>query len=245
MTQRHAYVLVHSPLTGPNAWEPVAAELRDRGIPTAVPDLVDDGSPPFWRQHARCVVRSVAEELAAGVPLVLVVHSGAGQLLGVIGPVLRDAGYRIAAEILADAGLPPGGRSRLEQLEDEAPGFAEEVRQALRDGGTVPVWSDDALAPLVPDASRRDRLREEFRPLPAGYWVEPIPTAVDWPDAPVGALIFSDGYAPTVATAHGHGWPVRTIDADNHLLPLADEARVADELLALTDELTDVRQPVD
>lgn len=238
MAAPYAFVLVHSPLTGPDTWEPVAAELCARQIPTAVPDLVDDGSPPFWRQHTRCVVRSVAEELTPGVPLVLVTHSGAGQLLGVIGPVLRDAGYEIAAEILADAGLPPGGRSRLEQLDDDAPTFAEQLRTTLGDGEAFPQWDDATLAPLVPDAERRERLRTHLRSQGPGYWVEPIPTAVDWPDAPVGALIFSDGYEPTVEAARDNGWPLRILDAANHFLPLADEALVADELLALHAEVT-------
>lgn len=239
MVERHAYVLVHSPITGPGTWEPVAAELDQRGIPATVPDLVDDGSPPFWRQHARCVVRSIAEDIEPGTPLVLVAHSGAGQLLGVLGPVLRDAGYQVAAEILADAGLPPGGRSRLDQLGDDASGGADELRDALDDGVPFPAWDDQTMRPLVPDDERRHRLRDELRPQPAAYWVEPIPTAVDWPDAPVGALIFSDGYAGTVDAAAQHGWPVRRLEGDNHFLALADPRHVADELLALTAEVVD------
>lgn len=237
MVERHAYVLVHSPITGPGTWEPVAAELDQRDIPATVPDLMDDGSPPFWRQHARCVVRSIAEDIEPGMPLVLVAHSGAGQLLGVLGPVLGDAGYRVAAEILADAGLPPAGRSRFEQLGDEAPGAADELKHALDDGVPFPSWDDETLRPLVPDDARRQRLNDELRPQPAGYWLEQIPTAVDWPDAPVGALIFSDGYAGTVDAATKHRWPLRRLEGDNHFLALADAPHVADELLALTAEI--------
>lgn len=239
MAERHAYVLVHSPITGPGTWQPVAAELDERDIPATVPELIDDGSPPFWRQHARCVVRSIAEDIEPGLPLVLVAHSGAGQLLGVLGPVLRDAGYRVAAEILADAGLPPGGRSRLEQLGDDAPDAAGDLRDALDDGAPFPAWTDDTLRPLVPDDERRRRLCDELRPQPAGYWVEQIPTAVDWPDAPVGALFFTDGYPTTVVAAEAQGWPLRRLDGDNHFLALADAPRVADELLTLTAEIVD------
>jgi hypothetical protein len=239
LAEPHAYVLVHSPITGPGTWEPVAAELDGRDIAATVPDLIDDGSPPFWRQHARCVVRSIAEDIEPGVPLVLVAHSGAGQLLGVLGPVLRDAGYHVAAEILADAGLPPGGRSRLEQLGEEAPGAADELREALDDGTPFPAWDDETLRPLVPDDDRRRRLREGLRPQPAGYWVEQIPTAVDWPDAPVGALVFSDGYAGTIDAAQAHGWPLRRLEGDNHFLALADPPHVADELLALTAQVVE------
>ncbi|HSJ45657.1 MAG TPA: hypothetical protein VK923_13335 [Euzebyales bacterium] len=241
MVERHAYVLVHSPITGPGTWEPVADELHQRGIPATVPDLIDDGSPPFWRQHARCVVRSIAEDIDPGAPLVLVAHSGAGQLLGVLGPVLRDAGYRVTAEILADAGLPPAGHSRLEQLGDDAPGAADGLREALDEGVPFPAWDDETLRPLVPDERRRQRLRDELRPQPAGYWLEQIPTAVDWPDAPVGVLIFSDGYAGTVDAATQHGWPLRRLEGDNHFLALANAPHVTDELLALTAEIVDTR----
>lgn len=229
-----AFVLVHSPIVGPDTWEPVAQVLRSRQAHVVVPELVDDGSPPFWRQHARCVVRRIAEDVEPGLQLVLVAHSGAGQLLGVLGPVLRDAGYQVAAHILADAGLPPEGLSRLEQLERETPQFADELRALFEDGQRFPVWSDEALAPLVPDAERRAQLLGGVRQLPPPYWEEQIPTALDWPDAPVGALIFSASYDATVRAAREQQWPVRIIDDDNHFVALADEERVADELLALT-----------
>lgn len=237
MVEPYAFVLVHSPVVGPGTWTPVAEALQARDAVTVVPELTDDGSPPFWRQHTRCVVRGIAEDVTPGVPLVLVAHSAAGQLLGVLGPVLRDAGYRVAAEILVDAGLPPGGRSRLAQLDEQSPELADQVRGLLDDGIGFPAWTDDDLVPLVPDDERRRRLLDELRPPPAGYWVEDIPTAVDWPDAPVGALILSAAYAPTAQAATDNGWPVHVLDTDNHLLPLDDEERVADELLGLTDEL--------
>lgn len=237
MADGHAFVLVHSPIAGAGTWEPVAELLSDRGQVVTVPLLTDDGAPPFWRQHTRCVVRGIAEAVEPGLPLVLVAHSGAGQLLGVLGPVLRDAGYDVAAEILADAGLPPDGRSRLQQLDDSAPDLADQVRSLLEEGVGYPSWTDEDLAPLVPDDERRARLLAEVRPPPPAYWVEEIPTAVDWPDAPVGALVFSSAYAPTLEAATDNGWPARQLDVDNHLLPLTDEARVVDELLTLTDQL--------
>ncbi|CAN5914409.1 hypothetical protein BH23ACT10_BH23ACT10_16920 [soil metagenome] len=239
MAEQHAFVLIHSPLAGAGTWQPVADILADRGLVTTVPELTDDGAPPFWRQHTRCVVRGIAEHIEPGIPLVLVAHSAAGQLLGVLGPVLRDAGYHVAAEILADAGLPPEGRSRLDQLDDDAPERAEQVRSLLDEGVGFPSWTDDEIAPLVPDDDRRAQLLEQLRPPPAAYWVEQIPTAVDWPDAPVGALIFSSSYAPTLQAATDNGWLVNTLDTDNHLLMLVNEQQVADELLALTDRLVD------
>jgi hypothetical protein len=234
----HAYVLVHSPVAGPSTWTAVAGELDRRGVPVAVPELVDDGSPPFWRQHVRCVVRSIAEDIAPGVPLTLVAHSAAGQLLGVLGPVLRDAGYDIAAEILADAGTPPDGRSRLDQIDAQSPELGEHIRTALTDGAGYPAWQEADLEGPIPDDDRRRRLADELRALPAAFWLEEIPTAVDWPDAPVGVLVFSDAYGWAADVAGDRAWAVRVITADNHFLPVIDEVRVTDALLALTRELT-------
>ena len=231
------FVLIHSPLTGLGTWRPVADALRARQIDVAMPHLVDDGSPPFWRQHVRCVVRGIAEDVEPGRPLVLAAHGAAGQLLGVLGPVLHDAGYEVAAEILADAGLPPGGRSRLEQLDDESPEAAEEVRRLLDDGVGYPAWTDEQIAPLIPDDDLRHRFLDELRRPPAAFWVEQIPTAVDWPDAPVGVVVFSSAYEPAVGAARDHDWPVRVLAGENHLLPLADGERVAAEVLALAGAL--------
>lgn len=232
-----AFVLVHSPLLGPVTWEPVASELRGRHVVAVVPDLLDDGLPPFWRQHARSVVRTIAEEVPPGLPLVLVAHGGGGQLLGVLGPVLRDAGYRVAAEVLVDAGLPPGGHSRLEQLEDEAPLFAQRLQETLDGGGHLPDWTDESLRPFIADDSWRQAVLAEVRPQPPGYWAEEIPTPLNWPDVPVGALLLSDDYAATERAASEHGWPARRISDGNHFAAFHDAGRVADELVALTDEL--------
>jgi hypothetical protein len=240
----HAYVLLHSPVAGPSTWTPVAGELDRRGVVVAVPELTDDGSPPFWRQHVRCVVRSIAEDVPPGVPLTLVAHSAAGQLLGVLGPVLRDAGYDVAAEILADAGTPPEGRSRLEQIDEQTPELGAHVRAALTDGAGYPTWREDDLQRAVPDDARRRRLANELRALPATFWLEEIPTAVDWPDAAVGVLVFSDAYAWAADVADRRSWITHVIDADNHFLPMVDEARIADALITLTRELTgDGRAP--
>ncbi|HEX6257128.1 MAG TPA: hypothetical protein VFZ70_15075 [Euzebyales bacterium] len=239
MADGHAYVLVHSPVAGPSTWAPVAGELDRRGIAVAVPEVTDDGSPPFWRQHVRCVVRTIAEDVPPGVPLSLAAHSGAGQLLGVLGPVLRDAGYDIAAEILADAGTPPDGRSRLDQIDEQAPEVGEHIRAALTDGGGYPMWRDGDLKDPIPDDDRRRRLSGELRALPAAFWLEEIPTAVDWPDAPVGVLVFSDACTWVADVAGARAWTTRTIGVDNHFLPMVDEARVADALIALTGDLMD------
>jgi hypothetical protein len=228
-----ACILVHSPIVGPDSWWPVADELERRGIQAVVPDLIDDGTPPFWRQHVRSAVQAIAQDIAPGVSLVLVAHSGAGQLLGVLGPVLSDAGYRVACYVLADAALPPPNISRVEQLEIDSPAVAVELHELFEQGETFPNWTDEMLRPLVPHDERRARLIDGIRRQPHSFWSEPIPTALHWPDAPVGVLLFSDAYRPTAVMAAQQQWPLADMEAGNHFVGLVDESGVTDHLLDL------------
>ena len=236
MREPTAFVLIHSPICGPDTWEPVAEIIAADGAQVVVPNLNVDEAP-FWRSHTRSIVRTIAKEVPGGMPLVLVAHSSAGQLLGVLGLVLRDVGYQVASYILADAGLPPQNQSRLEQLDMVAPELASELREHFAAGGSYPNWSDAALRPLVPDTERRQRLLAGVRQPPFDFWDETIPSAGDWPDAAVGVLLFSRSYEATARAAREHGWPLRRLSANNHFLCLTDEYAVAEELLVLADDL--------
>jgi hypothetical protein len=235
--ERAAFVLIHGPICGPDTWWPVAEALGAGGTETVVPVLEASGTAPFWRSHTRSIVHSIAQEVPPGVPLVLVAHDGAGQLLGVLGLVLRDVGYRVASYILADAGLPPENESRLDQFEMMAPDFAAELREHLDAGGSFPNWTDASLRSLIPDTERRHRLLAGVRPPPYAFWEEMIPRAAGWPEAPVGVLLFSRSYEGTARAARERGWPLRRLSANNHFLCLTDENAVAEELIVLGDDL--------
>jgi hypothetical protein len=235
--ERAAFVLIHGPICGPDTWWPVAEALGGGGTETVVPVLEASGTAPFWRSHTRSIVHSIAQEVPPGVPLVLVAHDGAGQLLGVLGLVLRDVGYRVASYILADAGLPPENESRLDQLETMAPDLAAELRDHLDAGGSFPNWTDASLRSLIPDTERRHRLLAGVRPPPYAFWEEMIPRAGGWPEAPVGVLLFSRSYEGTARAARERGWPLRRLSANNHFLCLTDENAVAEELIVLADDL--------
>ena len=238
MRERAAFVLIHGPICGPDTWWPVADTLRAGGIQTVVPPLTADGAAPYWRSHTRSIVHGIANEVPPGMPLVLVAHDGAGQLLGMLGLVLGDVGYRIVSYILADAGLPPNDQSRLEQLEMAAPELAAELRQQLAAGGRFPTWTDASLQPLIPDSERRQRLLAGVRQPPDSFWTETIPRADAWPEAPVGVLLFSRSYEATARAARERQWPLRRLSATNHFLCLSDENAVAEELVVLADDLT-------
>lgn len=223
------FVLIHSPIVGPDTWAPVADELRRRGHVAEVPDLHDDGRPPRWRQHVTAVVDALP---ALGEQLVMVVHSGAGQLVAHVMADLTARDRDIHALVLVDAGLPTDGRSRLAQLRDELPAVADELAADLADGGRVPAWDDDVLAPLVPDDDQRRQLLAGLRPQPSDYWDEPIPTAPDSPEVPVSVVLLSGGYEATATAAAHHGWPVRRLGGDNHFLLLVEPVAVTDAILA-------------
>ncbi|HEY7294017.1 MAG TPA: hypothetical protein VH916_03205, partial [Dehalococcoidia bacterium] len=82
-------LLIHSPLTGPDVWHPVAETLRAHGAVAHVAELREDGAPgePFWARHARSVAEAL-RALPGGERPLLVGHSGAGALL----PLVREAG---------------------------------------------------------------------------------------------------------------------------------------------------------
>lgn len=223
-------VLVHSPIVGPDTWAPVAEVLRARSRQVLVPRLTDDDAPPWWAAHVDAVVTAVGDPDPS--PLVLALHSGAGQLADQLVARLGRAGHTVEAILFVDAGLPPQGRSRMAQLGDEAPDFAIELGATLSGGGRFPDWTDAQLRGLVPDGERRLRLLHGVRRLPAEYWEEPIPD-VEAPPHRRAVLLLSGGYAPTAWAAEAEGWPLVDLAADNHFLALADEVRVADAILGL------------
>ncbi len=231
------FLLVHSPIVGPDTWQPVAEELRSRGHEAVVPVLADDGSPPFWHQHTRAVVAGLSGRPRSRGPVTAVAHSAAGQLMAQVGVALREDGHAIEAYVLADAGVPTGGWSRLEQLRRDEPRVAEELEALFETGDRFPNWSAELLSGLVPDPLRRRKLVSGIRQLPLEFWEEPIAPVLSWPDAPCGVLILSGGYETTVEIARSHGWPVRRLDVANHFLMLVEPDAVARELIGIRERL--------
>lgn len=211
-----AIVLVHSPLCGPSTWSRLAPVLADRGWTVVVPDLSDDGGPPYWRAHAD----ATAAQIPLG-PVILVAHSGAGALLPSI--AVAAAGY-----VFLDAGLPArDGMSRLDVMATEDADFAAELRADLAAGGRFPAWSPDDLRELLPDP---EALVAELRPRGLDYFAEPIAVPADWPAAPCGYLHLSAPYDGSAVHAAALGWPVVRIEGAGHFHMLMDPVAVADAL---------------
>jgi hypothetical protein len=226
-------VLVHSPLTGPEAWGRLPEVLRARGHEVVVVAVHDDDRPPY---AARFVARTALQlRTSAGTrPTVLVGHSGAGKLLPLVGAARRAARAPVVGYVFLDAGLPASRlASRADLLRSEGMDDAEEFVAELAAGGTFPVWTDDDLRELVPDDELRAALVGSLRPRGHDFFAEPLPVAPDWPDAPCGLLRLSPAYDASARQAGQRGWPVLEGPDDRpggHFAALVDPASVADDL---------------
>lgn len=223
----NAFVLVPSPLVGPLTWSLVAEELGRRGVHALIPMLHqdEDAPEPFWMQHARS-----ASDALRGAPadraVILVGHSGAGQLL----PAIRhEADRPVAAYIFVDAGLPEDGESRL----GSGP-FADQLRDMYARGERFPNWMDEHLRVVVPNQALRLGLLTQLRPQPWAFWEEPIPVFAGWPDAPCAYLRFapSPAYDAAGTEARSRGWPYAELSGE-HFHMLVDPTAVTEALLDL------------
>jgi hypothetical protein len=230
-------VLVPSPLVGAGSWAPLQRALAAIGLDAvASVDLPDSAGPmAYWERTVGGVERTL-REVPADRPVVLVGYSGAGALLPAIGRAIHQP---VTAYLFRDAGLPAGGRSRLETMAAEGPdgaAFAIELAAALEAGHRRPEWTDEDLAPVLPDPERRRQLLAEVQPRSRDFWTEPLPIVEEWPDAPCGFLQFSDAYQFAADAARSLGWPVRHLPG-SHFQHLVDEGAVAQALAALLADL--------
>lgn len=235
-----ALVLAHSPLTGPEAWGELPAELDGRGHRVVMVEVRDDDAPPY---ASRYVARAALQvrEACGDAGTVLVGHSGAGYLLPLLGAARRAARATVAGYVFLDAGLPPSRpMSRLDLMRAEDPSWATAVEELLADGGRFPDWTDDDLRDLLTDDAARAALVGGLRPRAHDFFAEPLPVAPDWPDAPCGYVRLSAAYDLPARLAGQRGWP-QVIGTDDrpggHFAMLADPAAVADDLESLLGRL--------
>jgi alpha/beta hydrolase family protein len=222
--------LVHSPLVGPLTWSLVAPALRRRGIEALTPAISQDdrSREPLSKQHAR----SVGDELRnvpADRAIVLVGHSGAGQLL----PLIRQAAGRpVSAYLFVDAGIPHDGEARIEPGES-----GDHLRAMYLRGERFPNWTDDQLQEVLPDPLLRRQLLNEVRAQPWSFWTEPIEVFPGWPDAPCGYLRFTPNptYDDAAAEARRLGWPHAEL-VGGHFHMLVEPEAVTEALLQLLEK---------
>ncbi len=224
------FVLVHSPSVGPSTWQAVADLLREMGHNAVVPSLlsVGDGRPPFWPQ-VTALVRAGMAGTDSSAPVVLVAHSNAGLFLPVIA---AELGRQVACLVFADASVPPSSGSAPLAGDD----FLPFLRGLVEDDGRLPQWtswwSEDDVAPMLPDSRLRQLVTEEQPRLPLDYYLEAVPVPAGWDDHRCGYLQFSQAYEGEAAEAQRRGWPVRTARGE-HLHQVVDPAGVTEALLGL------------
>ena len=223
-------LLVHSPLVGRESWELVAADLAGHGREVAVPDLTGTvaAGPPYCAAQAKVIARE-----AAGQPVILIGHSGAGPLLAAAGELIDDVrGY-----VFVDAGLPAPGQAWMETVPPE---LAAQLREMADPEGWLPPWSrwwgDEALAGLLPDPDTRRRFAAGCPRLPLAMFEEVHPPAPRWPAAPCAYLRLSEAYEDEAARARVLAWPVAEL-ISHHLALLTDPGPVAASLRELISRL--------
>jgi hypothetical protein len=214
------FVLLPSPLLGPAAWEPVAAELRAAGRACAV--------VPGTGTSQDEVLAAFAAGLPDG-PLVLVPHSNAGLYV----PALAER-RDVAAVVFVDAALPSrgGGPSPVAPL-----GLVDYLRTLADADGMLPPWTrwwdEGSLAALFPDDGTRQRVQAEERSLPLSYFTDAVPTP-PWDHLRCAYLAFGATYADEVARARAADWPVEVVDG-GHLEMLHCPERVARQVVTLAE----------
>lgn len=226
-----SFVLVHSPLVGPQTWALVTERLCARGMTVIVPELADrDADPtPYWQQHAVAAAAAMAS-LPGGSRPWLVGHSGAGALL----PAIRQQwGRPVGGYCFVDAGIPRDDESRLGAA--DSADFVRQLRPLLLAGGRFPNWTDDILRPVVPNDALRQRLLAGLRPRLLRFWEEPVPVFAGWPDASCTYLQFGAPYDAAAEGARTVGWPYRHMPA-GHFHMLIEPGAVADALVDLAEE---------
>jgi hypothetical protein len=222
------FVLVHSPLLGPGAWELVARALEQRGRSAVVPSLlgVTEEPRPAWREVGEALVGASVRRGR----VVLAGHSGAGPLLPAIAASFSDDA---AGLVFVDAFLPPAsGTVRLVPAE-----YLGEL-SALAADGVVPPWSswfgDEVMRDLLPDPAQRAHVEAAMPRLPLSFLQSDVPVPDGWDRHPCAYLLLSpQPYAPSAADARARGWPVTEIERGRHLDLLRRPAAVATALLEL------------
>ncbi len=176
------FVLIHSPLVGPMIWEPVAERLVREGHDVLVPRLSPPAGVrrPYSLQYA-LEVAGAASLVPPGKPIVLVGHSNAGQRLA---SFRQEIAAPVAAYVLVDSALPE------RTLSEEGRSYLEQRRRQAVEGMIEP-WTEEELAPALPDPVLRRRFMAELTAWPLAFFEEEIPVFVGWPDAACAYIRFT------------------------------------------------------
>lgn len=216
------FLLIPSPLLGPETWRPVEAWLREEGYDAQAVEL---GPLPRTPTQVVDAVAAAAGDRA----VVLVPHSNAG----LYAPHLATL-VEARATVFVDAALPDldaeGKETPL-----APPAFLDFLRTLADDDGVLPPWTQwwDDVTDLFPDSATRQAVEREQPRLPLTYFTSRIPVPTGWTGRRAAYLAFGETYAEERDRAIRLGWPTRTL-AGGHLHALQDPAEVGAAILDLT-----------
>jgi pimeloyl-ACP methyl ester carboxylesterase len=223
-------VLIHSPLVGAMAWQPVATILKRDGYRVVMPALSGsfDNGPPYYHQAA-CSVAAALVQCEPVEPTVFVAHSGAGGLVQVAMAASKRAE---ATAVFVDAILPHPGKSWMDTAQ---PPLRARLEGLARDG-RLPPWSTwfapEALAALLPNADLRARFVAELPQVPLAYLEERAPELPALAADRCSYLQLSAAYDDEAREAERLGWIVHRLKS-NHLGMLSEPAAVAAAICSL------------
>lgn len=248
MRRQPNLVLLHSPLVGSSAWQPVARVLESRRHSTTVPSLTGSatGAGPYYPKIAAAVADEIVRHTEG--PVVLVAHSGAGALLPAVAhavaarftPLTEPSSVTPATEsttvvgmVFVDALLPHPGRAWF----DTVPAEMREQMGALSHNGILQPWNEwfppNALEELLPDPAMRARFCDELPRLPLAYFEEPAPQCRGPLPSNRAYLQLSAAYSDAADQAERAGWHVTRRHTD-HLAILTEPENVGAALETLT-----------
>lgn len=222
MTNRPRFVLVHSPLVPSVTMAPLAEVLEQLGFETVVPEL--DSTPGHGdlnRRQAAQVERALRYH--GRRKAVVVTHSGAGLLSGLIDP----AGA--AAHVMLDAIFPHRPGSRFDFFDDPATA-AEWESLARRHRGRLPASFVHKLGNGITSSALRAAFEALARDVPIELYSARAPIRPGWSVAMPGLYLqWTEPYRHDAQRARDAGFDVVHRPA-SHLELINDPAGVASQL---------------
>jgi pimeloyl-ACP methyl ester carboxylesterase len=226
-----SFALVHGAWHGAWFWEPLAAELEQRGNAAIVVELPSADRSLGAADYAHVIVDAIAE---LDQPPVVVGHSFGGLTIPLV------AARPVRRLIFLSALIPEPGISLIEQLEREPEIFSPGFDGApTRDEQERSLWPDpeQAIRAFYPDCPRdvaewaARRLRPQGR-LPN---IEPCPLA-GWPDVPSTYVLARQDVVINPAWSRRAARERLGVDPieleGGHSLPLSRPAELAEALTA-------------
>ena len=222
-------LLIHSPLVTKETWLALVASLEAEGIQSSVAVL--DNNPAqngdFFEHHITQIESSLAPLAQKNV--IVVAHSGAGNLLALLDP------DRFAGHIFLDAIFPTEQGSRFDLFDD--PRIAKSwQRVANQHTNMLPRSMLIRIGEQIKDRDARDAFVAKIVDVPVEVYEELIPVHPNWPRSKRGLYIqWTDGYSADAARAEKAGFEVRH-DPALHFKMLDEPDEVAHELVRFARE---------